>query len=154
MKNGSDNVNNSSVTADDRFAGQLGYRGGSRRHPGGTIGDATADLTPRNGTDSIGSVLDEPVPAMSLHELDSLAEPSFPSAGWMDSHAGTLADHPLLRGLLLELPPKGAMPPADWLDRWVEAARCILELLYQQHGPTGLTDRWPSGSPAPRACRR
>jgi hypothetical protein len=141
MKNGPDNLNNSPITPDDRFAGQLGYRGGSRRDPGGIVGDPSNELTPRNGTSSIGSVLDAPVPAMSLSDLDSLAEPSFPPAGWMDSPSGSLADHPLLRGLLMELPPKGAMPPADWLDRWFEAARSILELLYQQHGPSGLTHR-------------
>ncbi|OLE23572.1 MAG: hypothetical protein AUG44_21845 [Actinobacteria bacterium 13_1_20CM_3_71_11] len=141
MKNGSDNLNNAPVSADDRFAGQLGYRAGARRDPGGIVGDPTGDLTPRNGTSSLGSVLDEPVPSMSLHDLDSLAEPSYPPPGWLDSPTGTLADHPLLRGLLMELPPKGAMPPADWLDRWFEAARSILELLYQQHGPTGLNHR-------------
>jgi hypothetical protein len=43
-----------------------------------------------------------------------------------------MADHPLLRGLLLELPARGTMPPSDWLDRWFEAARSILELLYVQ----------------------
>jgi hypothetical protein len=144
MKNGSDNLNNGPVAADDRFAGQLGYRGGSRRDPGGIPGgmaDPANDLTPRNGTSSIGSVLDDPVPAMSLADLDSLAEPAFPPAGWTESPTGTLADHPLLRGLLMELPPKGVMPPADWLDRWFEAARSILELLYQQHGPSGLGHR-------------
>jgi hypothetical protein len=139
MKNGSDNLNNGPVAADDRFAGQLGYRGGSRRDPGGII-DPTNDLTPRNGTNPIGSVLDAPVPAMSLADLDSLAEPSFPPTGWADSPTGTLADHPLLRGLLMELPPKGMMPPSDWLDRWFEAARSILELLYQQ-GSSGMGHR-------------
>jgi len=132
MKNGSDNVNN--VGADDRFAGQLGYRGGPRREPGSVPGDHGSDLAPRNGS-SGGSMLDTPVPAMSLRDLDSLAEPVFPPTGWLDSSSPTLADHPLLRGLLLELPPKGTMPPADWLDRWFEAARSILELLYMQHGP-------------------
>ena len=43
-----------------------------------------------------------------------------------------MADHPLLRGLLLELPARGTLPPSDWLDRWFEAARSILELLYVQ----------------------
>jgi hypothetical protein len=43
-----------------------------------------------------------------------------------------MADHPLLRGLLLELPPRGTMPAPGWLDRWFEAARSILELLYVQ----------------------
>jgi hypothetical protein len=54
--------------------------------------------------------------------------------GWLDdSPTGTLADHPLLRGLLLELPPKGTMPQPGWLDRWFDAARSILELLYVQN---------------------
>ena len=132
MKNGPDNADNVPVAPDDRFAGQLGYRAGNRHEPGGIPGDPTA---PRNGSPaSVGSVLDSPVPAMSLSDLDSLAEPVYPPAGWLDGASGSLADHPLLRGLLLELPPKGAMPPADWLDRWFEAARSILELLYVQHG--------------------
>jgi hypothetical protein len=141
MKNGSDNLNNGPVAADDRFAGQLGYRAGSRRDPGGIPGgmvDPTGELNSRNGSGSIGSVLDAPVPAMSLADLDALAEPAYPPPTWTDSPTGTLADHPLLRGLLMELPPKGMMPPSDWLDRWFEAARSILELLYQQHGPSGL----------------
>jgi len=126
MKNGPDNANNVPVAPDDRFAGQLGYRGGTRREPGGIPGDPTSDLTPRNGsTPSVGS----------LSDLDSLAEPVYPPTGWLDGPSGALADHPLLRGLLLELPPKGAMPPPDWLDRWFEAARSILELLYAQHHP-------------------
>ena len=36
-----------------------------------------------------------------------------------------------LRGLLLELPPKGATLQGQWLDAWFEAARSILELLYR-----------------------
>ena len=58
----------------------------------------------------------------------------FPPTGWSDtgSSSQSMADHPLLRGLLLELPPRGTMPASDWLDRWFEAARSILELLYVQ----------------------
>ena len=146
MKNGPDDVNNVPVAADDRFAGQLGYRGGGSRRDSG---DPAADLTPRNG-----STLDGSVPAMSLRDLDALAEPVYPPTGWLDPAgspldprdatltgsplAGSpLADHPLLRGLLLELPPKGAVPPPEWLDRWFEAARSILELLYMQHNAHG-----------------
>jgi hypothetical protein len=44
-----------------------------------------------------------------------------------------MADHPLLRGLLMELPAKGSMPDEEWLDRWFDAARSILDLLYAQH---------------------
>lgn len=55
------------------------------------------------------------------------------SVGWPDAGSSqSMADHPLLRGLLLELPARGSLPPSDWLDRWFEAARSILELLYVQ----------------------
>jgi hypothetical protein len=64
--------------------------------------------------------------------LSDLPEPVFSPTAWLDAPSGTLADHPLLRGLLLELPPKGSVPPPGWLDRWFEAARSILELLYVQ----------------------
>jgi hypothetical protein len=57
-------------------------------------------------------------------------EPQFSVESWLEAPATTLADHPLLRGLLLELPPKGTVPPPEWLDRWFEATRSILELLY------------------------
>lgn len=129
MPNGADKAGNGASPIDDRFAGQLGYRSGSRREIGGrptVTGTAAAP---------VGSVLDGPIPAsrMSLGALDELAEPAFPAGDWMDNPSGSLADHPLLRGLLLELPPKGAMPTAAWLDRWFEAARSILELLYVQH---------------------
>ena len=67
MKNGSDNLNNAPVSADDRFAGQLGYRAGARRDPGGIVGDPTGDLTPRNGTSSLGSVLDSAIRACEAY---------------------------------------------------------------------------------------
>ena len=60
--------------------------------------------------------------------LDVLNEPVFPPAVWLEEIG--LADHPLLRGLLLELPPKGSAPSPEWLNRGFEAARAILELLY------------------------
>jgi hypothetical protein len=61
-----------------------------------------------------------------------LTEPMFGRDAWLDTPSGSMADHPLLRGLLLELPPKGTMPQQEWLDRWFEAARSILELIYTQ----------------------
>jgi hypothetical protein len=136
MQNGPDTLSNGSVTGDDRFAGQLDYRGVGRREAGGL--STLTGTAERSGDEpgSLGSVMDSPIPSqptMSLNELDKLAEPVFPPAGWMDMPSGTLADHPLLRGLLLELPPKGVMPSAAWLDRWFEATRSILELLYIQN---------------------
>jgi hypothetical protein len=61
-----------------------------------------------------------------------LTEPMFGRDSWLDTPTGSMADHPLLRGLLMELPPKGTMPQQEWLDRWFEAARSILELIYSQ----------------------
>ncbi|SCG55960.1 hypothetical protein [Micromonospora humi] len=77
---------------------------------------------------------EQPAPALSLPSLDPnpLTEPSFPPSGWPVEQQESLVDHPLLRGLLLELPPKGSVPPPGWLDRWFEATRAILELLYVQ----------------------
>jgi hypothetical protein len=129
MQNGPENMGNGAAT-DDRFAGQLGYRG-NRREVGGVPADpGMPDHAPRNGAvPMVGSVMDAAPPTMPLGDLE---EPVFPPPGWLDSPTGTLADHPLLRGLLLELPPKMAAPTPDWLDRWFEAARSILELLYVQ----------------------
>jgi hypothetical protein len=129
MQNGADGVG-TGPAIEERFAGQLGYRMNSRREMGGmptATGTASAPA---------GSMLDGPLPpspSMSLGELDELSEPVFEPDDWMDNPSGSLADHPLLRGLLLELPAKGAMPTAAWLDRWFEAARSILELLYVQN---------------------
>lgn len=129
MQNGAESPSDGAAAVDDRFAGQIGYRGTSRREIGG--------LPTATGTAAVpaGSVLESPLPStpsMSLGELGELAEPVFPAGDWIDGPSGSLADHPLLRGLLLELPPKGTMPTAAWLDRWFEAARSILELLYVQ----------------------
>jgi hypothetical protein len=71
----------------------------------------------------------------------SASEPPFPPAGWLeDGPTGTLADHPLLRNLMMELPPQGTAPNSIWLDRWFEAARSILELLYAESA-TGAPNR-------------
>lgn len=70
-------------------------------------------------------------PATVGLSLEGLTEPVFPPASWLDPAPGSvLVDHPLLRGLLLELPPKGDPPSPEWLNRWFEAARSILELIY------------------------
>lgn len=80
-----------------------------------------------------GAVANGDKPRLPSLDLEPPREPVFSSDdGWWDGDAttGSLADHPLLRGLLLELPPKGSTPPPGWLDRWFEATRSILELLY------------------------
>jgi len=141
MKNSPEIMGNGS-NGDDRFAGAMPYRGTQRRDglglpeqpSDGTRGTATPP-PPLEDISTMPTML-EPTqgPSMSIKDLDSLNEPVFPPVGWLDdsSPTGTLADHPLLRGLLLELPPKGSVPPAGWLDRWFDAARSILELLYVQ----------------------
>jgi hypothetical protein len=123
MKNGTENVGNGAGT-DDRFGTPLAYRGLARRE--------------------VGALTSEPADTGLAHNgsvLDSLAEPIFPPTGWLDTSGTSFADHPLLRGLLLELPPKGTAPDAAWLDRWFEAARSILELLYVQSSGMTLSRR-------------
>jgi hypothetical protein len=89
--------------------------------------------TPLSGGLEPTSALDRAAKLPSL-DLHGLTEPVFGASGWSDSGStsASMADHPLLRGLLLELPARGTMPASDWLDRWFEAARSILELLYVQ----------------------
>jgi hypothetical protein len=83
------------------------------------------------------SALDR-APKLPSLDLPGLSESVFPSSGWPESTSSqstssqSMADHPLLRGLLMELPARGSLPPSEWLDRWFEAARSILELLYVQ----------------------
>jgi hypothetical protein len=154
MTIGSDNLSNGSATAQDRFSGGVSaYRQnrrealtddelGSRRESSslptrspGMSGALPGALSPGALSQSLEptSTLDRAAKLPSL-DLQGLTEPVFGPAGWSDSGSSSLsmADHPLLRGLLLELPARGAMPASDWLDRWFEAARSILELLYVQ----------------------
>ncbi|MEV0896954.1 hypothetical protein [Actinoplanes sp. NPDC049802] len=143
MTIGSENLSNGSSTAQDRFSGGVSaYRQGRRE---ALTGDHTdGELVSRNSsglpTRSPGrshsieptSPLDRAAKLPSL-DLQGLSEPVFPSGAWSDaSSSQSMADHPLLRGLLMELPARGTLPPSEWLDRWFEAARSILELLYVQ----------------------
>jgi hypothetical protein len=151
MTTGPDNFGNGSAKTDDRFASQLaGYRAGQRRDSSAVLpidGMAHDELGHRNGSvptiDRINGPLDTSNPIASsltapklveprLSELDTLSDSVFTAESWLDSPTGSMVDHPLLRGLLLELPAKGSLPSQEWLDRWFEAARSILELLYSQ----------------------
>jgi len=140
MTIGSENLGNGSAKP-ERFTGK--YRG-ARRDSGNTTVEETSvgtDLGPPDATvpeqvSELPANLAPPERGPTLPSLDmgGLTEPVFPPAGWPDVPPPTepLVDHPLLRGLLLELPPKGTIPGSLWLDRWFEAARAILELLYVQ----------------------
>jgi hypothetical protein len=114
----------------ERFGGK--YRGARRNTP--LVEDASPGdtISQREGGAPGLELVDSQGPPTSLPSLDlgGLTEPVFPASAWSDPPPESLADHPLLRGLLLELPPKGTMPSPEWLDRWFEAARSILELLY------------------------
>jgi hypothetical protein len=150
MTIGSDNLSNGSATAQDRFSGGVSaYRQGRREAGLSTDGDN--DLISRSGSSSglptrspgrshsiePTGALDRAAQLPSL-ELPALTDPVFPSSGWPDSGSSqSMADHPLLRGLLMELPVRGTLPPSEWLDRWFEAARSILELLYVQEARRG-----------------
>jgi hypothetical protein len=142
MTTGPENYSNGSASADDRFASQLsGYR--PMRAESAVLPAANGeDLSRRNGSvsriDRANGPIETPNPIASSLRTPELVEPEldesiFSPDRWKDGPSESLADHPLLRGLLLELPPKGSMPTQEWLDRWFEAARSILELLYAQN---------------------
>ncbi|MEU8816433.1 hypothetical protein [Actinoplanes sp. NPDC048796] len=136
MTIGSENLSSgSSSTAQDRFSGGVSAYRQNRRDALSDNSDSSSGLPVRSPGRSHSieptSPLDRAAKLPSL-DLQGLSEPVFPSSGWPDSSSQSMADHPLLRGLLMELPARGTLPPSDWLDRWFEAARSILELLYVQ----------------------
>ncbi|MEV4705633.1 hypothetical protein [Actinoplanes sp. NPDC049316] len=150
MTIGSDNLSNGSPSAQDRFSGGVSAYRQNRREAALAADNGEGELVPRGGGPSLSSsglptrtpieptsALDRAAKLPSL-DLQGLTEPVFPSGGWVDAGPSqSMADHPLLRGLLLELPARGTMPASDWLDRWFEAARSILELLYVQEAKRG-----------------
>ncbi len=154
MTMGSDNLSNGSATAQDRFSGGVSaYR--QTRREAALAAENDSDLMSRRDNSPLptrspgmsGSLSHSLEPTSALEraaklpslDLHGLTEPVFPPAGWAESGSPSqsMADHPLLRGLLLELPARGTMPASDWLDRWFEAARSILELLYVQEAKRG-----------------
>ncbi|WP_127505221.1 hypothetical protein [Actinoplanes solisilvae] len=143
MTIGSENLSNGSATAQDRFSGGVSaYRQNRREAALAEDGElvsrgSSSGLPTRSPGRSHSSI--EPISpldrAAKLPSLDmqGLTEPVFSSTDWPEAGSSqSMADHPLLRGLLLELPARGTLPTSDWLDRWFEAARSILELLYVQ----------------------
>ena len=149
MTIGSENLSSGSATAQDRFSGGVSaYR--QNRRDAALVGDGDGDLVSRGSSSGLPtrspgrshsieptSPLDRAASLPSL-DLPALTEPVFEASAWSDSGSSqSMADHPLLRGLLLELPARGTLPPSDWLDRWFEAARSILELLYVQEAKKG-----------------
>lgn len=144
-----DGFSNGSAKGDDRFANQLNanqlsanqlgaYRQGSRRDIGRTgVGDQLGDeASPRSisplDTATPISILSGPRRSSEapLREVEPLPVPTFARDTFAEVGAPAMADHPLLRGLLMELPAKGSAPTPEWLDRWFEATRSILDLLY------------------------
>ncbi|SCE86348.1 hypothetical protein GA0070607_2510 [Micromonospora coriariae] len=125
---GSDNLTNGPGKP-ERFGGK--YRGARRDTVLTEVVSTDQEMSGREAPATEAG--DAPLSLPSL-DPNPLVEPSFPPSGWPMEPTGSLAEHPLLRGLLMELPPKGSVPPPGWLDRWFEATRAILELLYVQ-GP-------------------
>ena len=137
MTIGSEDLGNGSAKP-ERFTGK--YRGARRDSrtaveesaAGDDLG-SPASTTPDLAPDLVSTNPSDRGPTLPSLDMGGLTEPVFPPAGWPDvSTEPPLVDHPLLRGLLMELPPKGTIPGSVWLDRWFEAARAILELLYVQ----------------------
>jgi hypothetical protein len=154
MTIGSENLSNGSATAQDRFSGGVSAYRQTRREAalaaengdGELIGRRDSNPLPTRSPGMSGSMSQALEPTSALDraaklpslDMQGLTEPVFSASSWTDttstttSSSSSMADHPLLRGLLMELPARGTMPPSDWLDRWFEAARSILELLYVQ----------------------
>jgi hypothetical protein len=154
MTIGSENLSNGSATAQDRFSGGVSAYRQTRREAalaaengdGELIGRRDSNPLPTRSPGMSGSMSQALEPTSALDraaklpslDMQGLTEPVFSASSWTDttstttSSSNSMADHPLLRGLLMELPARGTMPPSDWLDRWFEAARSILELLYVQ----------------------
>lgn len=137
MTIGPESHSNGSTTAQDRFSpGVSAFRQGRREAAlaaeGGDVELATRSQSLSQSLEPTGAL--ERASSLPSLGLQGLSEPVFQPNGWMEAGAAaeSMADHPLLRGLLLELPARGTMPSPDWLDRWFEAARSILELLYVQ----------------------
>ncbi|WP_434742295.1 hypothetical protein [Micromonospora sp. SH-82] len=122
---GSDNHTNG-PGKQERFGGK--YRGSRRDTVLTEVVTGDSELDGRG----MAPAPEQPGSPLSLPSMESgpLREPSYPTGGWPMDPNDTLVDHPLMRGLLLELPPRGSIPPPGWLDRWFEATRSILELLY------------------------
>jgi hypothetical protein len=123
---GSENLTNGPGKP-ERFGGK--YRGARRDTVLTEVASADGELGGREP-----AAPEQASAPLSLPSLDPnpLLEPSFPPSGWSPDQFESLVDHPLLRGLLMELPPRGSVPPPGWLDRWFDATRAILELLYVQ----------------------
>lgn len=125
---------------DDRISAHGAYRG-SRREAAVLVGEHAADAglsraatttVPRGaakpGVDVAPTPLDQP--AMPIGELGPLTDPAFEPDAWLDPRVAALSEHPLVRGLMVELPPRGQVPDPEWLERWFDAARAVLTLLY------------------------
>ena len=136
MTIGSENHSNGSSTAQDRFSGGVSaFRQNRREATLSAEVNSDNELAPRAAQSLEHTGALDRAPSLPSLDLQGLSEPVFPPTGWMEANArqaNSMAEHPLLRGLLLELPPRGTMPDPGWLDRWFEAARSILELLYVQ----------------------
>jgi|GEM_PF-6356514 len=92
--------------------------------------DLVPDNVGRDGGDGYNfrsTVSGQPVPINGAAHRAS-DQPSADTAAAIQDPE--IADHPLVQGLLAELPERDARLPEGWLDRWLEAARAVLELLY------------------------
>jgi hypothetical protein len=108
---------------------------GRRSHRGGAVAPIELPAAGMPGGPGSGSPTGMPPTGMPSGSTAASLPPvpaalPSPDHDWFRQQAGSPADHPLMRGLLLELPPRtGALDP-KWLDQWLEAARATLGLIY------------------------
>ncbi|MGA8117434.1 MAG: hypothetical protein WCA46_27675 [Actinocatenispora sp.] len=99
--------------------------------------DLVPDSVGRDNSGSDGFPFRNALPARDAAPLNGAAHRKH-DAGNVEEVAAstigdpTIADHPLVQGLLVELPERDSALPEGWLDRWLEAARAVMELLYAQ----------------------
>ncbi|GGK34951.1 hypothetical protein GCM10010124_29530 [Pilimelia terevasa] len=101
---------------------------GRARVPGQAGAEVVADGEADNGGET-AAMTPNPLPELDLSRLSDRARDL---AGRPAGQAPDIADHPLLRGLLRELPPRGTPLPPGWLERWFAATRSVLELIYAE----------------------
>jgi hypothetical protein len=120
------------LTPSQLSVGQLpGYQSrADTPHPGGSGGAPRLTERAERAQLSADPLLESNRAVLPARGLDSFSDSNFGPASWLDGPIESMVDHPLLRGLLLELPPRGTQPSPEWMNRWFEAARSVLDLIY------------------------
>ena len=126
-------------TANDPLSRMPGTEPPPTRRESDQLGRMSSPEPPRGpandplqrGPESYGRAPEPPRPPMtSGSRRDDVGGGRAARGDYLDTSHLSPPEHPLIHGLLLELPPRGTPLQRAWMDRWMEAARATLELLY------------------------